>query len=137
VHDNFSLLYEFDHIKKVEDEIVLEFLGIFVKALQEIHPSLQANFFLVDNDFAFDSEFRSFLWSENPTNLGQAFCTALGVHEFFVAKKGHNTRSFACDEVFNDEGIGNDSCLNDYQLVVALLGPYAEFHEDEEEESNV
>jgi len=48
--------------------------------------------------FAFDSEFPFLLWSENPTNLGQDFCTAPGVQEFLATEKEHNSGNLACDE---------------------------------------
>jgi hypothetical protein len=86
----------------------------------------------VDYAFAFDSEFRSFFWSENPTNLGQAFSAALRVQEFLAAEKDNNSGNLACDEVVSDEGHDDDSCLDDHEPVITPLEPYAKFHEDEE-----
>jgi hypothetical protein len=137
VQDNISLVLELSHIKKGEDETIPEFHGRFVQALHKIHPSFQPRNILVDYAFAFDSEFHSLFWSENPTNLGQAFFAALRVQEFLATEKEHNSGNLACDEVFSDEEDEDDSCLDDHEPVIAPLEPYAEFHEDEDEEPNL
>lgn len=71
--------------------------------------------------FAFDTEFCSLLWSQNPTDLDMAFCTALRVQEFIAIEKEHNSRSLACYKVSNDEEDEDDSCLDDHEPIVASL----------------
>jgi hypothetical protein len=114
VHDNFSRVCEFSHIKRGEGETVPEFHGRFVKALHKIHSSFRPRNILLDYAFAFDLEFRSLLWSDKPTDLGQAFSVALRVKEFLAAEKRQHIRSLACDKEDKD-----DSCFDDHEPVVA------------------
>jgi hypothetical protein len=131
---NFSMVYKFSHITRGENETIHEFHGRFLNSLHKIQPSFQPRNILVDYAFVFDSEFRSLFSSENPTNLGQAFCAALKVYEFLAAEIEHNDRNLAPYQVSSDEENEDDSCLDDHPLVVAPLESYAEFHEYEAEE---
>lgn len=84
--------------------------------------------------FAFDLEFCSLLLNDNPTNLVTTYCTSLGVQEFLDVEKEHSNGSLACDQGSGIEEDEDDSHFDDHEPIVALLKPYAEFHEDEDED---
>ena len=104
VQDNCSLQLELYRIKKREDETIPMFHFRFNTILDKIHPSFWQRGNLQDYVFAFDPEFRSLLWSLNPTNLKQAFYGALVVHKFLHLQK----RFLATENELNYGDIARD-----------------------------
>jgi hypothetical protein len=128
-----GLLLDYSHIKRGKDEAIPDFHVRFINAYDKIPPRYQPRSIMVDYAFAFDPEFRNLFWSQEPTNLEQAFLVAKGVEEFLTAARRsqgllaiveeHNDGSLACYQVSRDEHDDDDSCLGDQEPVVAKLEP--------------